>query len=147
MKNMMAIILLLSFTGCASKASNISATYVSPLIYQSHNCTQVGQEMARVSRKVMEITGKQDSAATTDAVAMTVGLIVFWPALFFMIGGDKKDELARLKGEYEALESIAIQKQCSTVMAEIDAAKKHQEVVGKEKKEKAERVASSLINE
>ena len=145
MKKLMAIILLMSFTGCASKASNISATYISPLQYQSYNCIQVGQEIGRVSRKVMEISGKQDSASTKDAVAMTVGLIVFWPALFFMIGGDKKDELARLKGEYDALESIAIAKECSTVMAELEVAKKHQEELALKKKEQeeAEREAAS----
>ena len=41
------------------------------------------------------------------------GLILFWPALFF-IGGTKEQEAeyARLKGEYEALDKVAIQKNC-----------------------------------
>jgi len=99
-------------TGCSTKAKNVSASYVSPLPYQSYNCNQVGQEMLRVNRRVLEVAGQQDDAAGKDAVALGVGLVLFWPALFFMIGGDKKEELGRLKGEYEALESMAVSKEC-----------------------------------
>jgi hypothetical protein len=41
-----------------------------------------------------------------------VGLVVFWPALFFLAGDDQKEALARLKGEYEALQAAAIRKDC-----------------------------------
>ena len=43
---------------------------------------------------------------------MGVGLFLFWPALFFLAGEDKEDELAQLKGEMEALEEAAIDKKC-----------------------------------
>ena len=45
-----------------------------------------------------------------------MGLVLFWPALFFMIGKDQKEELGRLKGEYEALEQSAIQKECNVAV-------------------------------
>ena len=32
--------------------------------------------------------------------------------MFFLAGGDHEEELARLKGEYDALESAAIQSDC-----------------------------------
>ncbi len=43
----------------------------------------------------------------------TVGVVIFWPALFF-IGGDKGNaaELGRLKGEMEAVEQAATRKNC-----------------------------------
>ena len=50
---------------------------------------------------------------TTDAVALTVGLVVFWPALFLMIGGDKRAELSDLKGQYDALDRAATEKNCA----------------------------------
>ncbi len=116
MKNIVLSLVCLSLvSGCASKSQNIQATYVSPLQYQSFTCRQLEQEISRVSRKVSEISGAQDKQATGDAVAMGVGLVIFWPALFFLIGDDKKEELARLKGEYDALEQSAIQKDCSIV--------------------------------
>lgn len=112
----------LGIVSCASRPENISASYVSPLEYQPYNCNQIRQEMMRVSRRVSEIAGVQEDQATKDTVALGVGLVLFWPALFFMIGKDQHEELARLKGEYEALEKVAIQKECD-VSKEIEAAR------------------------
>ena len=45
---------------------------------------------------------------------MTVGLILFWPALFGLAATrDRKDDLGRLKGEYEAVELQGRKKQCT----------------------------------
>lgn len=112
----------LGLVACASKSDNISAAYVSPLQYQGYNCNQIRSELARVSRRVNEVAGVQDSQASKDSVALGVGMVLFWPALFFMIGKDKEEELARLKGEYEALEQAAIQKDCD-IAQEIEKAR------------------------
>lgn len=114
----------LFLSGCAASSSSISAQYVSPLTYQHYNCRQIRQEMERVSRRVNEVAGVQDAQRSKDSVALGVGLVLFWPALFFMIGKDKKEELGRLKGEYEALEQAAIQKECSSVIQELEAARR-----------------------
>ena len=98
--------------GCSTSPDKITASYVSPIQYQNYSCNQIKSELYRINRKVSEVTGQQRSEATKDAIAMGVGLVLFWPALFFLIGDDKKEELARLKGEYDALESAAIQKEC-----------------------------------
>ena len=117
-----SVLLILSFVaGCATSPEKISATYVSPLQYQSYSCTQLKEESLRVSSRVMEVTGQQKKEATKDAVAMGVGLVLFWPALFFLIGDDKKEELGRLKGEYEALDKASIAKDCSKAVAENEA--------------------------
>ncbi len=112
----------LGLVACASKSENISAAYVSPLQYQGYTCNQIRAEMSRISRRVNEVAGVQDSQASKDSVALGVGMVLFWPALFFMIGKDKEEELSRLKGEYEALEQAAIQKDCN-VAKEIEAAR------------------------
>lgn len=108
-------IFALVLSGCAQSSDKIQASYVSPLQYQSFSCRQLSGEMARVSRKVSEVSGVQDKQASNDSAAMGVGLIIFWPALFFLIGEDQKAELSRLKGEYDALEQTAIQKDCGFV--------------------------------
>ena len=112
----------LLLASCSTKSEKISAQYVSPLSYQGYNCNQIRMELQRVSRRVNEVAGVQDSSATKDSVALGVGLVLFWPALFFMIGKDKEEEVARLKGEYEALERAAIEKECN-VAAEIEEAR------------------------
>jgi hypothetical protein len=83
------------------------------MLYQSYNCQQLAAEAQRVSAAAAVAAGTQDSQVTKDAVATTVGVIIFWPALF-MIQGDKQTaaQLATLKGELDAIQQVSIQKQC-----------------------------------
>jgi len=107
-----AISALIFLSGCAKKAEDIQATYVSPLQYQHYDCTQLQIEMERIKAKVAEVASAQDKQHKKDVVATTVGVLVFWPALFMLAGSDKEQELSRLKGEYEALQKAAIAKKC-----------------------------------
>ncbi|GHB42073.1 hypothetical protein GCM10007094_34100 [Pseudovibrio japonicus] len=62
------------------------------------------------------MTGDQEDAATADALIMGVGLLVFWPSLFLLAAtDDNKEELASLKGEYDALQAAATKKRCKPV--------------------------------
>jgi hypothetical protein len=121
-------------SGCADHSDKVRASYVSPMQYQDYSCRQIRAEIMNVSHKVNEIAGIQDKTATNDSVAMGVGLVLFWPALFFIEHGDQHVQLAELKGQYEALEHAAIQKNCD-VVKEINASKKMaEERKAKEKK-------------
>jgi len=101
------------FPACAKNPDKISAKYVSPLQYEHLDCEQIRLEIQRVNRRISEVSGVQRKERRQDSVATGVGIVLFWPTLFFLMGGDKKDDLARLKGEYEALQTVAIQKKCS----------------------------------
>ncbi len=108
----------LSVSACASNPDKIQSSYVSPVQYADYSCKQVSQEMTNVSRRVSELYGSLDKEASNDSAQMAVGLILFWPALFFLEGGDGPEaaEYARLKGEREALEKVAVQKNCDPSM-------------------------------
>jgi hypothetical protein len=104
---------VLTVGGCAKDASDIQASYVSPVLYQNYTCQQIGEEATRISAKAAEVAGVQNQHATNDKVAMGVGLVVFWPALFLMKGNDENGvELAHLKGSMDALEEESIKKKC-----------------------------------
>jgi hypothetical protein len=108
-----ALLLAAALCGCASSSANIQASYVSPLQYQSYTCAQLSEEARAVSSRAAQVAGVQDSNRTSDAVVTTVGVVIFWPALFFMKGdGPTAAELARLKGDMEAIERASIQKNC-----------------------------------
>lgn len=114
-KHLSALALLTAMlTGCATSPDKMAAAYVSPLEYQGYDCQQVGGELTRVSRRAQELYGQLDKTASNDAAQMAVGMVLFWPALFFLEGGDGPEaaEYQRLKGERDALEQIAIQKHC-----------------------------------
>jgi hypothetical protein len=100
--------------GCASSASDITPTYVSPVQYSSYNCQQLGLEAQSVSARAAALTGAQDSQRTKDTLATTAAVVIFWPAAFF-VGGDKQTaaELAQMKGQMVAIEQASIAKKCN----------------------------------
>lgn len=100
--------------GCAANTSQIRTQYVSPLQYSDYNCKQITAEFRRLSRKVSEVGAQVDETASNDDAQAAIGLILFWPALFFLEGSETAQtaEYARLKGELEALEGASITKEC-----------------------------------
>lgn len=100
---------------CASKPEDIATAYVSPLQYQNYSCDQMRMELARVSRHANDLHGTLKKTASDDQAQTAIGVILFFPALFFLEGGDgpQAQEYARLKGERDALERAAIEKNCS----------------------------------
>jgi hypothetical protein len=109
------LVLSVASLGCAKRAENVAATYVSPLAYDQFNCRQLAEEAGRVSQRAAELSGVQNKKRTGDIVATTAAVIVFWPAAFLVSGDDAQTaELARLKGEFEAIQKVSIQKRCST---------------------------------
>jgi len=107
----------LILNGCASRSEDISAAYVSPIQYDNYTCDQIREETARVTSRAQHLAGEVDDNATGDAVAMGVGVVLFWPALFFIDGdGPEAQEYARLKGERTTLEQVAIRKNCSSTL-------------------------------
>ena len=114
MRVWLSILVAPILVGCASSSSEIKAAYVSPLQYQNLSCLQIGQEMERVSRRAAEAAGVQDAQKSQDGWATAGAVILFWPAAFFIKGdGQNAAELARLKGEFEALERVGIEKRCN----------------------------------
>jgi hypothetical protein len=113
---LVAISALVYLSACATEPGDISARYVSDLQYQNFDCNQIAAETARVQRRVNNLYASLEDEAGADEAQMAVGLILFWPALFFLEGGDGPEaaEYAQLKGEAEALERVAIAKRCAS---------------------------------
>jgi hypothetical protein len=113
LKSATALVGSLCIIACAKHPHEIQAQYVSPLQYQSYSCKQLEQEMQVLTRRVQEVGGVVKNEASSDDAEMAVGLILLWPTLFFLDGDTPQAaEYARLKGEFEALEKAAIQKNC-----------------------------------
>ena len=109
---------LLLVTACATHPDNISKQYVSDVQYQSYSCKQLEMESHRVNGRIGDTYRRAKKLAEDDAAQMGIGLILFWPTLFFLEGGDgpAAAEYARLKGEYEAIERSSIQKNCGSTI-------------------------------
>lgn len=100
-------------SACASHTHEIAPAYISPIEYEDYSCKQIKAEIARVSRRAQQVAADVNKNADGDSTAMGVGLILFWPALFFIDGDSPQaQEYAELKGRFIALEDAGIQKEC-----------------------------------
>ena len=135
----------LALAACSSSTENISASYVSPLKYDTYSCGQLGEEYARLQAKGREIFQEQDDKADNDAVAMGVGLVLFWPALFFINSSDLEHQVASLKGDLEAVEVSSIKKNCSQLTVQIEADREAAKAEAERRKKEQE--ANSNVSE
>ena len=74
---------LTALRAAADAEADIQPAYVSPLQFQNYDCDQIAMEMERVSRRVNELYDHLKEKRSKDSTQMTVGLILFWPSLFF----------------------------------------------------------------
>ncbi|KQT57594.1 MULTISPECIES: hypothetical protein [unclassified Aureimonas] len=117
-----AAMTLLSLAGCAKRSENISAVYVSPMAYRGLSCEELAEEAQVISSRAIVATGAQDKQAGKDVAVTTVGVVLFWPALFFIDGNDEKAaEVARLKGEMQAIEDTSRRNNCKIEFAKAPA--------------------------
>ena len=112
--NFSILSLTLALASCASSPEKMQASYVSPMIYNAYTCEQIGLEKSNVERRTNQLYQTLKSEADADKWQMGVGMLLFWPALFSLEGGDSPAaaDYRRLKGEYEALQTISVQKSC-----------------------------------
>jgi hypothetical protein len=108
-----AVGLAAALSSCASKPKDIEAAYVSSTLYESLSCDRLREEATAVSARAIAASGTQQKKADNDAVAVGVGLVIFWPALFFAKGdGASAAEVSRLKGEMKAIETASLKNNC-----------------------------------
>lgn len=114
MKTVVLLSAAMALGACATSPNKIAAQYVSPMQYQSYDCDQIGLEQSRIERRTNELYGSLKNQANADKWQMGVGLILFWPTLFMLEGGDGPEatEYARLRGEYNALSEVSVTKKC-----------------------------------
>lgn len=114
MKKLLTISLASLLAACASSSKDIATSYVSPLKYQDYNCKQLAMEIDEVQHRTQVLKKSIDDEASADTAQMAAGMLLFWPALFFLEGGDGPEaaEYSRLKGEYKALHTTAVRKEC-----------------------------------
>lgn len=114
-------LLIVLFTGvaCAPHSYEIRSAEVSPEQYKDLSCTGLYAEMKLKLEQLDELGRSIDEAAETDETQTAVGVILFWPVLFWLEGSDTPEaqEYAQLRGEMLSLEHTAILKECEEASA------------------------------
>ena len=102
--------LALTVVGCATRPESISASFVSHEKYMGQTCPQLTDSMADARTKLTNYSKQQDNKANLDAATVFLVLI---PAS--KLSGDHAGDVAKYKGEVEAIETAQIKSSCKKV--------------------------------
>ena len=106
----LGLLLTIVFCGCAKSPESIAPAYISELNYRNWNCYQLADEGQRLSSALATASIQQQNARTND----TVGVILLGLPVSSLSGDNIAPEIARLKGEQEAIRKASISKVCET---------------------------------
>lgn len=108
MKKTIAIVsLAILAVGCASRPESISASFVSHEKYSNRDCTNLAVDLTNARSELQKYSSMQDSKANMDAATVFFVLI---PAS--KLTGDHAGDVAKWKGEVEAVETALIKSGC-----------------------------------
>lgn len=95
-----------------------------PAQFAAWSCERLDDEAEKAQRRAADVAWAVDERAGNNVVALGVGVAVFWPALLALRPqGPEAEELARLKGRYEALREAAARRRCPLPGAELPRAR------------------------
>ena len=103
-----AAVLLLA-AGCAKRPDEIMATPVSADPYMQMDCAQLSQLKMQKDAELAKLEKEQNQIAEHDAASMAV---IHVP-ISKVNGADRSEELARVKGEAQAIGSAYQSKNCA----------------------------------
>jgi len=99
----------LTLVGCATKPESVHPAYVSHVTYLNWDCDQLSAEQHRLLAALSSASDAQRHARGNDVV----GWIFLGTPVATLSGGNQAANIARLKGELEALQRAMIAKKCS----------------------------------
>jgi hypothetical protein len=112
----------LALTGCATRAVDVPPAPANPADFATWDCTRIADEQDDVQQLAADVAYAVDERAGNNIMALGVGIAVFWPAILAMRpAGPEAQDLARLKGRFEALQVAARLKACPPPGLELSA--------------------------
>lgn len=114
---LLAIASLVALAGCsgAPKSHEVSASYVSSVPYQGLTCAQLVNEAESIRRSVPGLAAAVDKHRSNQDGIEFITWVLFWPAVFAMDKGEGTSaQLARAKGELEAVQTAMQAKRCGS---------------------------------
>jgi hypothetical protein len=111
-----------SLAACALRAVEVAPKPTDPAAYVTWDCEHLHEEIDAVQFRAADVAYAVDARAGNNLIALGLGVTVFWPALLAMRpDGPESDELAELKGRYEALNVVAKRRTCGPPSAAMPA--------------------------
>jgi hypothetical protein len=103
-----------ALVGCASRSGNVAPRPTDPAAYAGWDCDRLFDEIDAVQLRAADVAYAVDARAGNNMIALGLGVTVFWPALLAMRpDGLEAEQLADLKGRYEAMRRVTRQHHCA----------------------------------
>jgi hypothetical protein len=119
-----AVVVLCAAAGCATRSGDVAPAPTDPARYSGWGCEQIYDESDRVQLRAADVAYAVDARVGNNMIALGLGVAVFWPALLAMRpDGMEAQELATLKGSFEALRTAAQQHACAPPSDAMSAAR------------------------
>lgn len=109
MKKLAILLAAAALTGCAKSPESIAPSYVSDIAYRNVSCQDLAVEYERLNQALARTSTQQEQARGND----TVGVILLGLPVSSLSGDNVAPEIARLKGELEAIHRVSLQKKCT----------------------------------
>ena len=93
--------------GCADRPSKISASYVSHEKYMDLSCSELTSKMSNARAELAKYSDMQNTKANTDAATVFLVLVPVTS-----MTGDHAGDVARWKGEVEAIDTAQQKLKC-----------------------------------
>ena len=96
-----------NLSSCANRPSSISASYVSHEKYMDYSCTQLATKIGDARGELQKYSDMQNSKANLDA-----GTVFFVLIPASQLAGDHEGDVAKWKGEVEAINTAQVKLKC-----------------------------------
>ena len=105
-----AVLAVSALSACATRPESIPASFVSHEKYAHLDCAQLATKMTDTRAELDKFSKLQDSKATGDAWG-----VFLLGVPFSQLSGDHAADVARLKGEVEAVDTAQVKNKCKAV--------------------------------
>ncbi len=109
-KLLLILIAAAALTACATRPESITASFVSHEKFVHLDCTELATKMSDKRAELDKLSKMQDSKANGDAAGVFLLGIPF-----SKLSGDYEGDIARLKGEVEAVDTAQVKNKCKSV--------------------------------
>lgn len=108
-----ACLLGLALAGCATRATHVLPQSADPAEFDSWSCARLNDELDVVQQRAADVAYAVDERVGNNILALGIGIGIFWPAVLAMRpDGPEADDLARLKGRFDAMGTASRIKGC-----------------------------------
>lgn len=120
----LAAVIATFLSGCATRSTDVAPVPDNPAQFAAWGCERIDDEVELVQRRAAELAWAVDERGGNNVIALGVGITVFWPALLALRPqGPEADDLARLKGRYDALRTASARASCPPASLDLPAAR------------------------